>query len=133
MKPFKTHDGYLRVPLKRDLNSKMYRVHRIVAETFLEDPKIELCINHIDGNKDNNHYSNLEYCTVSKNNIHKYKVLGQLGSKAKKVYQYDKQGNFIAEYPTPKVAFKETGVQAQNISKVCLGKRPLAGGYKWSY
>lgn len=49
---------------------KMCRVHRLVAETFLENPNNYPCINHIDGNKQNNNISNLEWCTYAYNNAH---------------------------------------------------------------
>lgn len=51
----------------------------------------------------------------------------------KTVYQYDKQGNFIAEYKGTREAERETGVNCQSISKVALGQRKTAGGFVWKY
>jgi len=51
----------------------------------------------------------------------------------KKVYQYDKQGNFIAEFNGTREAERQTGVNAQSISKVALGQRKTAGGFVWKY
>ena len=47
-------------------------IHRLVAEHWLP-PKPKGCdqINHIDGNKYNNHYSNLEWCDATHNNRHR--------------------------------------------------------------
>lgn len=55
-----------------DGNMKRYKAHRLVAFMFLDKPDNyqELVINHKDGNKLNNHYSNLEYCTYNYNNYH---------------------------------------------------------------
>lgn len=47
-------------------------VHRLVAEYFVSGNK-KLTVNHIDGNKKNNHHTNLEWLTVSENNKHAYK------------------------------------------------------------
>lgn len=49
---------------------KNCRVHRLVANYFLPNPDGLPCINHIDGNKENNHVSNLEWCTYQDNMQH---------------------------------------------------------------
>lgn len=49
---------------------KRAKVHKLVAEHFLENTDNKPCINHIDGNKFNNRLDNLEYCSVRENNIH---------------------------------------------------------------
>ena len=54
---------------------KTVKAHVLVALTFIgERPSIKNQINHIDGNKDNNHVSNLEYCTASENIRHSYET-----------------------------------------------------------
>ncbi len=63
--------GYKQITLA--INKKPFRIkiHRLVALLFLGDPpKDKECINHKDGNKMNNHFSNLEWCSISENNKH---------------------------------------------------------------
>lgn len=64
--------GYDRVTLSRKGRKKNHYVHRLVGEAFLEPPKNvnQNQINHIDGNKNNNHFSNLEWTSPSENFNH---------------------------------------------------------------
>lgn len=49
---------------------KMFKVHRLVANAFIENPNNYNVINHIDGNPLNNYVSNLEWCTPKHNAQH---------------------------------------------------------------
>lgn len=78
IKPVKDKDGYLRVILCKNSNVKAFQVHRLVAEIFIPvpkryNPKIypidKLEINHLDGNRSNNSYINLEWCRSDENKL----------------------------------------------------------------
>lgn len=58
--------GYRRV----QINGKHERVHRLVAYLYCENPNNYNVVNHKDGNKLNNHYTNLEWCTAEHNEKH---------------------------------------------------------------
>lgn len=64
-----TQVGYARVTLAKQGTLARFSVHRLVATTFIGTPTASE-INHIDGNKLNNHVGNLEYCTSSHNKQH---------------------------------------------------------------
>lgn len=62
--------GYLSVLLSVDGYKKRFLVHRLVALSFIENPKNKKVVNHIDFNKENNSVNNLEWCTQSENCKH---------------------------------------------------------------
>ncbi len=78
--------GYRYVQFKKHGNTYSLKVHRLVAEYFLEEPSDELketckanyphvvCVNHIDHDKLNNHYTNLEWCTHEHNTKESWRV-----------------------------------------------------------
>ena len=57
--------------------------------------------------------------------------IGKLCKNSRPVYQYDLQGNFIAEYAGQAEAARMTGIHQGDISKACNGKLNIAGGYLW--
>lgn len=71
-------DGYHQVSLVRLTResdnalpkSKKFRAHRLVASVFIKNPNGKPQVNHIDGNKRNNHAGNLEWVTGRENMAH---------------------------------------------------------------
>lgn len=134
--------GYLTV----SLNNKKYSAHRLIAITFLEQEKGKNIVNHIDGNKLNNRVDNLEWCD-HKHNFDEAVRLNLINMKynsyenrirAKKVKQFDKNGNYIKTYECSVDAEKELKnkgirINASNIRDVCNGRIKTAGGFYWEY
>ena len=64
--------GYVILTLSYNGARKKQLLHRILAETFIPNPKGLPHVNHIDGNKSNNSLDNLEWCTHSENIQHSF-------------------------------------------------------------
>lgn len=127
LRPYRDKKGYLSVRLYRKRIAKDIKVHRLVAQTFIQNPDHLPQINHKDENKANNRADNLEWCTNLYNRNY-----GSNGDRSKiKVAQYDKSGNLIAVYPSVKFAALAVGVAPTNISGVLHGLRKTSGGFVW--
>tara|TARA_R110000850_G_scaffold108_1_gene859 strand:- start:1403 stop:1981 length:579 start_codon:yes stop_codon:yes gene_type:complete len=64
--------GYECVGIRSDGKHQTKYVHRLVAAHFVKNNDSRTQVNHIDGNKANNNYLNLEWCTPSENSQHAY-------------------------------------------------------------
>ena len=136
----KTHiyrGGYIRVALSKDGKTKLYHIHRLVAEAFIENPDNLPEINHKDENKLNNEASNLEWCTHRENS--NYGTRGKRISKAHINNTYNTKAVQCIEtgmiYESAHEAERQTGIGFSQICAVCRGyrNRKTAGGYHWKF
>ena len=137
LKPVKHPQGYLLVHLSKNGKSKMFKIHRLVAQTFLPNPDNLPQVNHKDENKANNRVDNLEWCDGKYN--HNYGTRNERVSKtmtngktSKKVLQFSLTGEFIREWESTQECGRN-GFNQGNISSCCLGERKSADGFKWQY
>lgn len=65
-------NGYLAINLYKDKRCKHFYIHRLVAESFLENENGYKEVNHIDCDKTNNSIENLEWCDRKRNLKHSY-------------------------------------------------------------
>lgn len=75
LQPTWNPDGYLVVGFRVNGKTRTLRVNRLVATAFIGPPEEGLEANHIDGDHENNHISNLEWVTFEENMRHVREVL----------------------------------------------------------
>ena len=86
-------DKAMRVELWKDGKHNTVLVHRIVALTFLgEPPESNMTVNHIDGNRKNNHVENLEWLSLADNIRHGFRT-GLYSSTFKPITLIDENDN----------------------------------------
>lgn len=120
--------GYYTVVLCGNHSHKNEYIHRIVATAFCDKPDGCTCVNHKDENRQNNNADNLEWCTIAYNN--QYSNVYQ--SRRRPIAQM-KNGKVIRIWESAREAEKHLNTNYKNISAVCRGLRPRAGGYEWRF
>ena len=95
----KDNKGYLRARLFTPTSNhpdgrKPFKLHRLVAMCYLDNYSEDLQVNHLDGDKTNNHYSNLEMVTNSENVKHAWNVLDSTERKNKLNKRRGEDGRF---------------------------------------
>jgi hypothetical protein len=134
--------GYVYVAIRENKKPKTYKVHRLVAMMFLDNPFNKRTVNHIDRNRSNNVLSNLEWATHSENNKHRFSFDGVVSNRkgvynegaVRPVHQIDiKTMEIINTFPSMCEANRQTGVYVSSICAVIKGIYKTANGYKWAY
>lgn len=125
-------NGYKRVHVSHNGEQYKFLIHRLVATSFIPNPDNLPCVNHIDGNKANNHVDNLEWCSYGENLKHAYDTgLRDLYGTAKRTRRLTPQqvkeirASYVrgkqCEYNSYGLANKY-GVSPKTIQKIVNGK-----------
>lgn len=125
--------GYTRVTLVRDGKLKYYRINRLVATAFVENPLNKKLVLHkkpVDKDYCNNHYSNLYWGDETDNN--QDTVIQRRGN-GFPVNQYTLDEKLINTYNSCREAGRKTGLKHEYIAECCRGKRDNYSGYIWKY
>ena len=152
MTPSKDTHGYFQVCLSKNKETKNYRVHRLVAETFLPNPENKPYINHkIEGdegkkinmvifNEDgtiNKERTTIEWVTAKENNnygTHNERVAKANinGKRSKRVLQLTLTGELIREWPSTNEC-ERNGFNRGHVADCCRGERKSHKGFRWEY
>lgn len=125
-------DGYKTVLINKKGVRKVLKVHRLVAKAFIPNPENKPQVNHKNGNKENNNYTNLEWVTGSENVLHNFHTLGRVnvrGSEHKNSKLTEAQVIEIYRLKgthKSRDMIKKYGISQQNISRIHTQK-----SWKW--
>jgi len=124
------------VTIRSDNNAtrKHYRIHRLIALTFLPNPDNLPQVNHIDGNRYNNQLSNLEWCTQEDNIKHYFNQPNiKFTNVAKPIIQMDLDGNEIKKFTSINHAVKELKLNVDHLKNILKTENKRYGGYMWKF
>lgn len=138
LKAGKNKQGYMNVVLSKNGESKVHKVHRLVARTFIPNPNNYPFINHKDEDKANNCVENLEWCTA-KYNINYGTANKRRGTTSrlnplkprKPILQLSLSGEVVGEYNSTNEAFEKTGIDRRQISDAINHRKRQACGFFW--
>ena len=126
-------NGYEHIVLSKNGVAKDFRVHRLVAEHFIENKEHKRDVNHKNGIKTDNRVANLEWLTHSENELHKIYTLGT-PSKLLGACRPVKCLNTGVVYRSISEAKRELNLpKSTHIQEVCAGKLKQTKGLMWSY
>ena len=108
--------------------------HRVIAITFLQNPENKPVVDHVDGDKTNNHLTNLRWATFSENNLN-------INSRNKHTRSFTERGYPIVKLKDGKLikiyAFlgqlKEDGLLRTSVINVCKHLATQHHGYQFMY
>ena len=121
-------NGYANVCLYNgDGKRKWIKVHRLVAEAFIDNPDNLAQVNHRNEIKTDNRVENLEWVTASKNIRH------SIYQRSCKINQLSLDGEFIKQWESSMQIERELGFSAGNIISCCKNKQKTAYGFCWRY
>ena len=137
MNPSTDKDGYLKVHLSKNKETKDCYVHRLVAETFITNPENLPEVNHIDEDKTNNRVDNLEWKSHKDNCNHgtrneRAAKANTNGKLSKRVLQLSLTGDLIREWPST-MECERNGFHQGAVAACCQGKRKSHKGFRWMY
>ena len=122
--------GYYRVSLTSNKKTMHFGVHVLVARVFIPNPEKLPCVDHIDENRKNNHYTNLQWITYPGNSQKHHDI----PKEKKNVLQYTKNMVLVKEWTSVKEILKNKPKYKEStlINNLC-GHQKNAYNFIWQY
>lgn len=121
------------VELWKNGKRKVFMIHRLVAEAFIPNPENKPQVNHIDGNRLNNHVSNLEWNTNSENMHHAYKTGLTKPRNAKKIQGINIKTGESVIFESAYMAGRKLQCNPDAIRSALKGRSKTSFGFVWKY
>lgn len=118
-------DGYRQVTLQTETGQVCKRISRLVAAAFVNNELNLPFINHIDENKQNDNFTNLEWCTARYNNTY--------GSRLNNISRKVRNIELDKVYKSTRDAERDLDIPHSYISRCCRGLNDTAGGFHWEF
>ena len=144
--------GYPCVTLCKDRKSKQIPIHRLLMEAFVPKPEGKNEIDHINTIKTDNSFKNLRWVTHLENmnndtTLHHFSIDANSEQKKRErlearkanggetapitVFQYTKDGEFVAKYLSTFEAQYATDISCTSIRRALNDNGQTAGGFMW--
>ena len=138
-----TNSGYKQAQVYINQKRCVRSLHRLVAESFVDNPENKPVVNHLDGDKLNNNYTNLVWCSRSENDLHAFSTGLRVSNAHKRigvpnVKLQRKVIQMTLDYLLVKVwdsiaEAKRAGFSNGNIIMCCQGVRQTHKQFRWAY
>lgn len=123
--PWNNGSDYLYVTLQTPGGQKNFRVHRLIAMTFIPNPENKPEVDHINEDKQDNRVENLRWVTSAENKANSSPA-------GRKIIRTKVRCVETGEvFKSMVQAGQFAGVHRYTINLCLLGKQPTAGGYHW--
>lgn len=126
LKQQKNNKGYPIVSIPVDEKWTKKTVHRLIAKAFIPNPEELPMVNHKDGNRENNHIDNLEWCSASYNSRYREEFGKSL---SKPVFAINLSTLEVTHFQSQIEAGQALGANTGNINSVIKGRIKQTYGY----
>lgn len=146
LKPFRDgKKGYVAVSLLKNGKGCRSKVHRLIATVFIRQPIPGEQVNHINGIRDDNRISNLEWVTCQQNIRHSFDSLnkksfgghsgktGRNHHQSKSVIATRLSDGVVEHFESVAQAAKALGIPSGSIPRCCNGVYRSSHGYSFEY